>query len=258
MTGQNPSLRICSPILRRFVAVVLFVALQGVSSAQAVAQIQDDSFLAFVETYYRDPQPDAALAWMERIAPTMMDEVLVVADPQGQRFALVAGFFTHVLRSRPDQIPIWTDRLIAVDQPNLSAIGALAIASTGLDASAPALDRLRQTGTIPDETAIALADVPAYPFPTLQVTGSIDLELMWLSFYATGNTLYVRRVAETMRYAEQGDAGVALAAFAYVSLAERVTTHPAVLETLRTIASQRSDIVGQSAGELVEQAEQGG
>lgn len=241
-----------------FIVTALVLSFGWFSAVPSQAQLQNDSFLAFVETYYRDPQPEAALGWMERIAPTMMDEVLIAADPQGQRFALVAGFFTHVLRSRPDQIPGWTDRIIAVDQPNLSAVGALAIASTGLDAAGPALERLRQTGTIPDETAAALADVPAYPFPTLQVTGSIDLELMWLSFYATGNPLYVRRVADTMIYAEQGDAGVALAAFAYVSLSERVADHPIVLETLRTLADQRNDIVGQSADELVQSAEDGG
>lgn len=241
---------------RRWHALVAALALLFVGLSETPAAAQEDSFLAFVETYYRNPQPEAALAWMERLAPTMMDEVLMAADPQGQRFALVAGFFAHILRSRPDQIGPLTDRLIARDQPNLSAVGALAIASTGLDAAAPALERLRRAGTIPPETAAALAAAPAYPFPMLQVTGSIDLELMWLSFYATGNPLYVRRVADAIGYAEHGDAGVALAAFAYASLAERVSGHPAVLETLRTLAAQRRDIVGRSAAELVHLAEE--
>ncbi|MEM8589161.1 MAG: hypothetical protein AAGG65_13970 [Pseudomonadota bacterium] len=235
----------------RWRAIMLALAILCVGISGQRASAQDDSFLAFVETYYRNPQPDAALQWMERIAPTMMDEVLIAADPQGQRFALVAGFYAHVLRSQPSLIDPLTERLIAAEQPNLTALGALGIASTGLDAAAPALERLRRTGALPDQTAAALAETPAYPYPTMRVTGSIDVELMWMSFFATGNPLYVRRVADAMGYADYGDAGAAVAAFAYASLADRVTEHPTVRETLRTIAAERTDIVGQSAAELV-------
>ena len=104
---------------------------------------------------------------------------------------------------------------------------------------------------MPDETASALAEAPAYPYPTMRVTGSIDLEMMWMSFFATGNPLYVRRVADAMGYANHGDAGTAVAAFAYASLAERVDDHPTVRETLRAIAAERTDIVGQSAADLI-------
>lgn len=235
----------------RWRLIALAIAILCVGMAGQRASAQDDSFLAFVESYYRNPQPDAALQWLERIAPTMMDEVLVAADPQGQRFALVAGFFAHVLRGQPDRIAPLAERLIAVDQPNLTALGALAIASTGLDPATPALERLRRSGALPDDTAAALAETPAYPYPTMRVTGSIDLELMWVSFFATGNTLYVRRVADAMAYADHGDAGAAVAAFAFASLAERVAEHPAVRDTLRTIAAERSDIVGRSAAELI-------
>lgn len=233
--------------------VVAFALLLGLTTNQR-ALAQDESFLAFVESYYGSPQPQAAFDWLERIAPTMMDEMLITADPHGQRFALIAGFFAHILRSRPDLIGPLTDRLIARDQPNLSAVGALAIASSGVEAAGPALQRLRQSGTIPAETADALAATAPYPFPTLSVSGTVDLELMWLSFFATGNPLYIRRVAEAMAYADQGEAGAALAAFAYASLAERAVNHPAVLETLRTLAAQRSDVVGRSAAQLVASA----
>ncbi|MEM7442493.1 MAG: hypothetical protein AAF414_04070 [Pseudomonadota bacterium] len=255
MTGSHSLTFKPAAAVRAVIILVVIALFGGVASTNARAQ--SDSFLGFVETYYRNGEPEEALDWMERIAPTMMDEVWQAADPQGQRFALVAAFFAHILHNQPSQIPLLTERLIANDEPNLSALGALSIASSGAVGVESALNRLRQTGTVPAETVQALAATPSYPFPTMQVTGPTDLELMWLSFYATGNPLYVRRVAEAMGHAEQGDAGVALAAFAYASLAERVTHHPAVVDTLRSIAAQRRDLVGHSAAELVSLAEGG-
>lgn len=243
------------------------------SSAEAEAQAMAD----FMERYYRNPQPLEAIDRMVDLdVGVFIQAARAAAEAQG--VAILSTFMAHVLHAHPELVPVLAGRLAAVRRPRNALVGAHAIVTAGVPAAPAALDTLASAGLLDDESRRALAGAPDYPFPRMQPQTHFDIDIFWTSFFATGDRLYVEKVAEALTYWES-DAmerlpreypaltdeaqamaiiEVTMAIVAHGTLTSNARRHPAVLSALDALAARRTDKVGVIAGSIAATVRAGG
>lgn len=242
-------------------ALLILIMATGAALAQPVAM---ESFIA---GYYRSPDPAEAV---DRLAALDLDDYLPT-DDSGRRehgIVLLSTFYAHVLHGAPDAADRLIARTIETENPEKALIAAVAIARSGMSGSAVALDRLDRAGVLPDGVWEGIRAMQPYPFPAMEPRTHPELDVMWMSFFATGDALYVERVAERLATLDEAElaAGEVTAApgkdtlidtvaavGAYWSLEANARQDDRVLSILRRIAEERSDRVGRIAGAIVEE-----
>lgn len=242
-------------------ALLILVMATGAALAQPVAM---ESFIA---GYYRSPDPAEAV---DRLAALDLDDYLPT-DDSGRRehgIVLLSTFYAHVLHGAPDAANRLIARTIETENPEKALIAAVAIARSGMSGSAVALDRLARAGVLPDGVWEGIRAMQPYPFPTMEPRTHPELDVMWMSFFATGDALYVERVAERLATLDEAELAVGevtaapgkdalidivAAVGAYWSLEANARQDDRVLSILRRIAEERSDRVGRIAGAIAEE-----
>lgn len=242
-------------------ALLIFAMATHTALAQPVTM---DSFIA---GYYRSPDPAEAI---DRLAALDLDSYLPTDDAARREHGIVllSTFYAHVLHETPDAASRLIDRTIATEDPEKALVAAVAIARSGMPGSAVALDRLARAGVLSDGVWEGIRAMRPYPFPAMEPRTHPELDVMWMSFFATGDALYVERVAgrlEALEEAELAEGEVTAgpgesrlidavtAVGAYWSLEANARQDDRVLSILRRIAEERSDKVGRIAGVIAEE-----
>ncbi|MGP1394104.1 MAG: hypothetical protein ACTS3R_01170 [Inquilinaceae bacterium] len=222
---------------------------------------------AFVEDYYLRPDPDRAI---DLLAGLDVPDYLTTDEEPAASLGIAAltTFYAHVLHGSPEATLPLARRLALSDLPENVLIAALAIASAATPDAGAGLDILEASAVLPAGAFAEIRAAAPYPFPAMTARSFLDLDMFWVSFFATGDTAYIEKIADTLVHWDPDDqALIDLAASteapdrerlaAQVALIETVTalsarwslarngrTHPRVRRALSDIAGRRDDKVG--------------
>ncbi len=246
------------------------------AAPQDAVEAEAQAMADFMERYYRNPQPMEAVNRMVDLdIDTFIQAAREAAEAQG--IAILSTFIAHVLHANPDLVPVLAGRLAAARRPQNALVGAHAIVTSGVSAEA-ALDMLAEAGLLDAETRAGLAAAPPYPFRAMRPRTHFDIDIFWTSFFATGDRLYVEKVAEALTYweseamerlpreypalSDQAQAmaivEVTMAIVAHGTLTSNARRHPAVLSALDGLSATRTDKVGVIAGSIAANVRAGG
>ena len=259
----------------RVLAVGLALLMTGPVRAQEVQELRiagpRPDLAPFMETYYQGPNPQGALQWLAQVD---LDRSLAQADEAQapHTLALLAAFYAHVIREDDRAAAALPGRLRSPRSPTAGVVGAMAAQIAGTRSSSQAFDGLVAIGAVPPETATAVRSLPVYPYPGMVAQTHLDLDLFWTSFFATGDPVYVEKIAEALTFwrddpalrlpedfvsLPEGQQRLAIiratmGVEAYASLRDRASRHPTVVATLRGLAA-RQDRVGHVAQQIVDE-----
>lgn len=230
----------------------------------------------FIEHYYKTPEPAQALALLETLdVPAFVTADNEVGESHG--IAVLTAFFAHVLRANPELVPELAERITTAEDPVNVVLAALSIATAAAPTSPDGLSTIAGSGRLPPAVIDQIRATEPFPFPHLDPRNHLDLDLLWASFYASGDPRYVERIAETLRYLDtdyatrlprdvEGTARLVqqvvllesvMAITARWTLLENARRHPRVLETLQRIDAERDDRIGTIVASILAEAEGG-
>ena len=198
---------------------------------------------AWITFYYADPQPARTVGAI-RFLSKRGD---LRRNPQP-----IAAFFGRVFAQNPAALPEWVDQLKdgPEDQQFFTAIALWFSNVEGRDAL---WQRLADGG--PPSLGRYLEELRRDVAPdltTLQPGQAVELDMLWASFFATGDTRYVGRIIDLLPPGRDWNA--TLAAAARWSLTANSVAHRLVLEFCRQQAVQQPARAG-LLQEIVAQAE---
>ncbi len=224
----------------------------------------------FIQGYHHDPDPEAALAWLTE---RDMSPLLAAGDEatRTHRLAVLTAFFAQVLKGAPAPlVGTLPDRLPA-DRPDNAMVAALAIAMADLPHSGRLLVEIAKAGRLEPKLVASIRKRPPFRFDRLRAQSPYDLDLLWVSFFATGEAVYIERIAEAVVPPRPPDAlpaddpaaaalaeqRTAVAVLAHETLTRGAATHSGVRRALDRLARSRDDRVGGIAGTIAAAAESG-
>jgi hypothetical protein len=194
--------------------------------------------------YYLTPDPKAALAWLPRVEPQVLQ--------RPEAIDLMAMFYIHLLRANPGLAGSLVDAAGGGAGPAV-LVAATAVWMSGLPDRADLLGRLRATGRLSETELNRLARFPVFDPVAFAPQSAHELDLSWAAFYATGDATYIEKVArhlpymvpkDTMMELGKSDDPVARAVFeralvaraAAWSLVSHARRHERVMTALRSLA----------------------
>ena len=265
------------PALARWLASLLALAMLTAGGHAPAQPMTAEGLATFIETYYQDPRPGEAV---ERLVSLDVG-AFVEADRESaetQGMAILTTFFAHVLHQHPDLVGPLAARLAAGDRRANALVGGLAIATAAAPTSAEGLDAIEASGLLAPDALAAVRSAVPYPFPHLRATSHFDIDLLWVSYFATGDERYITEVAESLTYWEDNPElrlprefpaltlesqqraliEVTMAVIAHETLTSNARRHPAVFSALVRLSQTRSDKVGTIAGSIVALIQAGG
>lgn len=279
-------------VLAALTALAMFAVLAaaGLTAPGARAQSTEPATLAvFIENYYKQPRPAQALALLLNLdVPAYLSAVGFTTDAEvaaleealagsaerkrevdeSHALAVLNAFFAHVLRANEDLAIDFADQVAARDRPPLTLLATMALATAASDRTVDAVQRLFNTGALPSGAAMRMRNIQPFPFRTMRPRTHLDIDLLWACFYASGDPLYIAKIADALAYwqtdmtdnldlnnfatlpeAEQLRRREALiqavmALTARETLRTNAANHPAVLGILRRLGEERQDMVG--------------
>lgn len=144
--------------------------------SQQLQKFSDDML-----TYFR--QPDAR---------AMVDELFAVPPSdlaRPDRVVITGTFLSHLI----DADPVIRDRLVEWAVTANDTDKAIVLAALNLSHDARRIELIRKIG---GEAALKRLVPPDFNLLELPITQPTHLDMMWVSFFATGDTRYIDRVAE--------------------------------------------------------------
>lgn len=176
--------------MRRMLGLIVAACL--VWSAPAGADAIDGRRLNdLMATYYQTPDPAAALGWLPRV------EAQALQRPEA--IDIVATFYLHVLRGEPALARGFVESVGASSGPAVLT-AATAVWLAGLADRDDLLARLRATGRLSETEVATLTRFPTFNPATFLPESAHELDLCWASFYATGEAVYLEKVARHLPY----------------------------------------------------------
>lgn len=243
-------------------AVALWLGAAATLKAET-ARPEASPLAAFIEHYYQAPRPREAV---DRLAgldvPAFLADAGSAEETHG--LALLTVFYAHILHRDPPLALRLAERLAAARRPDNALIGALAIANAATAKTAPALALIERSGLLAADALQTIRATTPYPFPALRAQSHLDIDLFWVSFFATGDTAYLAKIVDALAWYDAAAAAAAphrdpgqldsaarqalrrqlTAISAYGSLAVHARSHPAVLAALEGFARGRTDQTG--------------
>ncbi len=225
-------------------ALVLGLSWPGLAAADAA----DGRHLGErVMSYYVSPDPHAAFGWLTTVDPATLER------PEGAN--LIAVFYQHLLQADPGLLPALVAAVSPAETPAPTvAVAATAIWMSGVAGREAAVERLAAGGRIPPDRLEVLRGFPVFSKQALVAMSPHHLDLCWVSFFATGDTDYVAKVAailpallppdrmDELAARDDPESGRAfrralMAGAAAWSLVANARSHPAVRLRLEAIAA---------------------
>lgn len=191
--------------LIHFVLIALSASLVAVSAAgfsavsSAAAQnepAQTDAINELITFFYKDPQPDRLIGFLEQLQS-------LPASANWEVYPPLVGFFAYMFRANPDDI----ERLLPEEfNPKSAAAIAAALHLSGHDAIAAKIQpKLDQAGS-DEKLKSELMDLPA-ELERLDIKSPTHLDILWGAAFASGEERFVLMIikffARTANRSEQ-------------------------------------------------------
>ena len=151
-------------------------------AAQAVDAAPQDSEDQ-ISTYFRNPAPERALKLLLRMA-----DKPIFQNKASARFNMMA-WGAQVLRDNPQETMKWCDAL----QSKIDAIDLLVLYRF---AATPDSEKCIEKINPPQELVKQTEGLNLEEFTSLTFPDAASLDVLWVSFYATGKAEYVKKVVD--------------------------------------------------------------
>lgn len=234
----------------------------------------------FIQNYRKTPDPNAAI---DRYFATKLEEFLDQAQrtEQPHARAVLMAFYVHVIHDNPKLSVSFATRLVSEAKGERAAFGAEILAYGAGPNRKDALLVVSEGFKLPSDAVDTYMALDQFPYPQLEATDWQTLDILWASFFASGNDLYVRKIAEALvHFRPQGPdfdnrlralsaqdpqpgtrehtelIGMLTAQSSYFGLVENARNSPDVLQVVKAIAGQNRERVSDIAKEIVEQVQQ--
>lgn len=239
----------------------------------------DPELSAFIQNYRQTPDPKAAV---DRYFTIELDAFLDQAQRAEQphsRAALMA-FYIHIVHDNPELCVPFANRLVSEATGERAAFGAEVLAYGAGEHRNEALSIVVKGFKLPPEAMDTYTALEPFPYPKMDATDWQTLDILWASYFASGNDLYIRKIAAPLVYFQPRgpdfDAklralsaqdpqpgtpehselmGMLTAQASHFGLSEIALINPDVLRTIKTIASENRGKVSTVAGEIVKQTQ---
>jgi hypothetical protein len=155
------------------------------------------SSAAFAEYSLFPFDPELSLERLLEMDVSAFEKRAAEAHVPHSRAALMA-FYAQVLRKHPDLVLGFARQLVQRTRLGTAAFGAEVIACAGGPVRDVALGIVAKGFRLSDEYAERLRGLPAISYREIPVESGHTLDLLWASFYATGDPHYLRRIAEPL------------------------------------------------------------
>lgn len=182
--------------MRGLLSFVVVVCLAWAVPA-AAQPIDGRRFNDLMSTYYQRPDPAAALGWLPQL------ESQALQRPEA--IDIVATFYLHILRANPTLARGLVASVEHAAGP-VALTAATAVWLAGVPDRDSLLARLRAAGRLSESEVARLAGFATFDSASFQPEGAHELDLCWASFYATGESLWLEKVARHLPYMLPRDA----------------------------------------------------
>lgn len=182
--------------MRGLLSLVVVVCLAWAVPA-AAQPIDGRRFNDLMSTYYQHPDPAVALGWLRRL------ESQALQRPDA--IDIVATFYLHILRAHPAQA---SGLVAAVENASgpVALTAATAVWLAGVPGRDALLGQLRAAGRLSESEVARLTGFATFDATAFQPESAHDLDLCWASFYATGEPMWLEKVARHLPYMLPRDA----------------------------------------------------
>ena len=210
-------------------------------SAQAQEPVRDrarqlDQLNHWMAHYYESPAPDEFVGWVRSVAREGL-----LAKPSSRLPVMI--FMSEVLRQNPERAAQWCKDLAFLPQSDKPHV-----AWTFRNAAVPGFEACVQKdmGLLPSEADKVLAS-GRFDLMARQPASAAELDMLWVTFMATGRDEPVNRIIEVLARPEPertdpgGAQALLLRGAASWSLASNARQHPRVREL---VAARRSIATG--------------
>lgn len=210
--------------------------------------------------YYEQPDPRAAIAWLPAV------DASAFADPGA--VDIFAAFYLHIVKADPSLAGALSDAALAAPKPAALA-AALAIWMADHPDKEALVQKLAGAGGIGAAGMERLRRLQPFSKDTFAVNSPHDIDILWASFFATGDSDYVAFIAQFLPHLlpKQRMAELArddddesrkkfelslLAGTAAGSLSSLAREHPRVRQTLEAMARDWPKPIGPAVAALLE------
>lgn len=200
----------------KFVKTLLVASLALASSLAARA---DNSAQAWLENYYKNPQPDLLVARVYDLSQ------VGYFNGAGQP-AIAIGFFAEVFAQNPAKVDQWFASFGDLPQSEQRLL-ASALWQSGNAKGRSELLRMSADSSIRTQIA-RLAAEPVMPVASTPVRSASSMNLQWGAFLASGNEQHITSILAALGRGERD-----LTDTARYALAEHAAAHPRVLAICR-------------------------
>ncbi len=157
----------------------------------------DPSLSQYIQSYHFNPDPSEAL---DRFFSIDMREFEEKAEEKGlpHSRAVLMAFYIHILHDNDEQVLPFAHRLSSVTQEEKAQFGLEAIAYGAKKNRREALAVLVESFRLPPESLGEYAALRSYPYPTMEADHWRTLDVLWVSYFATGDCRYIRKIAKSL------------------------------------------------------------
>ena len=238
----------------------------------------DEGMSDYVQSYRKSPNPEAAF---DRYFSIDLDEFLSrarQADQQHSRAVLMA-FFVHIAHDNPNLCIPFANRLVSEARGEQAAFGAEVLAYGATENRKESLVAIAEGFDLPTRALDTYISLDPFPYPQLRATNWQALDILWASYFASGNGQYIQEIAEPLGEYQSGGpefdsrlrslsaqnpesgtpehaalVSMLTARAAYFGLVENAAVYPNILTTLEALAAQNRGKVSEVSNEIVDQA----
>jgi hypothetical protein len=159
----------------------------------------DPPLTHYLEAYRQTPNPQEAL---DRLLGMDMEDFQARGHrPEyGPSRAVLMAFFAHVLHENPQLVLPFAGRVGSSTRGQLASFCTEAVAIGASAHRDKALSLIGDSFGLADEDLEKLREVAVFPYPQLSPTTWEHLDILWASYYASGDLLYVRKIAQTLEH----------------------------------------------------------
>ena len=186
------------------ITITCFLILLGVTGWGApvtAGQFQlfpfDPSLSHYVQNYHNSPDPKGALDFFFRIDLSRFERLAEEANEPHARAVLMA-FYIHVLHDSPEEVLPFARRLALESRGAQAAFGTEAIAYGATQNRREALKIIVDVFGLPSASLDEYEAMQSYPYPAMEAEHWHTLDVLWASFFATGERMYIRKIAKAL------------------------------------------------------------
>ncbi|MFH0946216.1 MAG: hypothetical protein V2A76_13530 [Planctomycetota bacterium] len=266
----------------RVAATIWWIALGLLTGESASAQFAifpfDKDLTAHVQSYHQDPKPADAIDWFFELDLEEFNRGAEATRNPHSKLILTA-FMAQIIHDHPELELPFAKRMVAETSGEKASLGAEILACGATKHRAEAFETVRKGFGFPEEVVAKSVAPRTFYFPEMEVTHWQVLDVLWGGFYASGDELYIRKIAgmlETFQvpddafksrlrelYGSKPEPGSAEGSelvkmlssqSAMMSLTRNAAMYPAVLDVLERVAKTSDGRVKELATSIVTEA----